>query len=48
MFAHCAQTMKNCLMYKMSYYRFHESPYGATDRVRGQEVRNAANIRFDV
>lgn len=34
--------MKNSLMYKMSYYRFHELYGGhpAQDRVRGQTIPN--------
>ena len=34
--------MKNSLMYKMSYYRFHElfGGHPAQDRVRGQRLPN--------
>lgn len=39
-------TMKNSLMYKMSYYRFHELYGGhpAQDRVRGQTLPNQGPV----
>ncbi|OCF43697.1 dolichyl-diphosphooligosaccharide-protein glycosyltransferase [Kwoniella heveanensis CBS 569] len=41
-------TMKNSLMYKMSYYRFHElfGGHPAQDRVRGQQIP-ATGIQLD-
>lgn len=46
---HATKTMKNSLMYKMSYYNFVELFGGqATDRVRNQRLLEASSPKLDV